>query len=243
MKTGIQLYSFKPEIDSGEFDRALNLAARCGVEGVELFSFYDIPAIRYRKTLNEAGVVCYGSHNHLQPLLNDLDHVMEYNYILGNQLVLCDYLYPEEHGTRDKWLFVAESFNKIAEKLKHNGFDFAYHNHAFEFEEVFDGECGMDILLNNTDPFLVGIELHINQLPKYGIDQAAYIKKLSRRLKVLHVHTFMMDGTQFDSTVAINAAKQLDVQWAVIENIFSAPADIEAVKRCVGTIRDLTRGL
>jgi sugar phosphate isomerase/epimerase len=243
MKVGIQFYSFKPEIDSGGFDKALRMAARCGVEGVELFSLYDIPSITYRKALNDAGVVCYGTHNHLKPLLGDLDNVMAYNYVLGNPMVICHFLMPDERGTKDKWLFVAESLNKIGATLKHNGFEFSYHNHDFEFGEVFDGECGMDILLKNTDPHLVGIELHIGQLPRFGIDQAEYIKKLGRRLKVLHVHTFQREGEPFDSAVAINAAKEFCVEWAVVENVFSAPTDINAVKKSVGTIRDLARGL
>jgi len=243
MKVGVQFYSFKPEIDAGGFDKALDLAARCGVEGVELFSLYDIPAITYRKALNEAGVVCYGTHNHLQPLVKDLDHVMEYNYALGNPMVICHFLLPDERGTRDKWLQVAEALNKAAAILKRNGFEFSYHNHDFEFGEVFDGECGLDILLNNTDPYLVGVELHIGQLEKFGIDQAEYVKKLGRRLKVLHVHTFGMGGAPYDSASAIRAAKELDVGWAVVENVFPAPTDVAAVKKSIDTIRDLTRGL
>ena len=243
MKVGIQFYSFKPEIDAGGFDRAISLAGRCGVEGVELFSMYDIPAIKYRKALNDAGVVCYGTHNHLQPLINDLDGVMAYNYTLGNPMVICHYLLADERGTKEKWLRVAEELNKAAAILKHNGFDFTYHNHDFEFSEVFDGECGLDILLANTDPHLVGVELHIGQLPKFGIDQVAYIKKIGRRLKTLHVHTFLQAGEPFDSSAAINAAKELNVGWAVIENVFNAPTDIADVKASVGIIRDLTRGL
>jgi len=243
MKVGVQFYSFKPEIDAGGFDKALDMAARCGVEGVELFNMYDIPAIKYRKALNEAGVVCYGTHNLLAPLVNDLDHVMEYNYALGNPMIVCCFLLPDERGTKDKWLYAAESMNKAAAILKHNGFEFSYHNHDFEFGEVFDGECGLDILLNNTDPHLFGIQLHIGQLSKFGLDQAEYVKKLGRRLKVLHVHTFGMGGAPYDSASAIKAAKDLDVEWAIVENVFQAPTDICAVKASVGTIRDLTRGL
>lgn len=243
MKVGIQFYCFNPEIQEGGFDKAINIAARCGVEGVELYSMYDIPAIKYRKALNDAGVVCYGTHNHLSPLVDDLDHVMEYNYALGNPMVLCHYLLPDERGTKDRWLYTAEALNKAAATLKHNGFEFAYHNHDFEFGEVFDGERGMDILLANTDPQLVGVELHIGQLPRFGIDQVEYIKKLGRRIKILHVHTFQMAGEPFDSAPAIAAGKELDVGWAIVENVFKAPTDICAVKESVGTIRDLARGL
>jgi len=243
MKVGVQFYSFNPEIKAGGLEKALGIAARCGVEGVELFNLYDIPAMTYRKALNDAGVVCYGTHNVLKPLVENLDHVMEYNYVLGNPMIVCCFLMPDERGTKDKWLYAAESMNKIAATLKHNGFDFSYHNHDFEYSEVFDGECGMEILLNNTDPYLVGVQLHIGQLPKFGIDQAEYIKKLGRRLKVLHVHTFLSEGVPFDSAAAINAAKALDVEWAIVENVFSTPTDICAVKKSIGEIRDLVRGL
>lgn len=244
MKTGIQFYSFMPEIEADGFDKALDIAARCGVDGVELFNRYDIPAIKYRKALNNAGVTCCGTHNVLQPLLCDLDHVMEYNYALGNTMVLCCYLMPDERGTKDKWLRAADSMNRTAATLKHNGFEFAYHNHDFEFAETFDGECGMDILLNNTDPALVGIELHIGQLPKFGLDQAAYVKKLGRRLKILHAHTFLTDENDpFDSAPSIEAAKEFDVGWAIVENVFPAPTDIAAVKKSVGAIRSMALGL
>jgi sugar phosphate isomerase/epimerase len=242
MKVGIQLYSFNPEINAGGLDKALRIAARCGVDGVELFNLYEVPAMKYRKALNDAGVVCYGTHNLLKPLLENIDGVMEYNYVLGNPMIVCCFLTQDERGTKDKWLQAADSLNNVAAVLKRNGFDFAYHNHDFEYAEVFDGECGMDILINNTDPNLVGIQLHIGQLPRFGIDQAEYIKKLGRRLKILHVHTFAREGEPFDSSAAIDAAREFDVEWAVVENVFNAPTDIAAVKKSVNEIRDLTRG-
>jgi sugar phosphate isomerase/epimerase len=180
----------------------------------------------------------------LSPLLNNLDHVMEYNYTVGNKVILCHFLLPEERGSKDKYLFAAESFNKIAATLKHNGFDFAYHNHDFEFREVFDGKCGMDLIVENTDPHLVGLELHIGQLAQFDLDPVAYIKKLGRRVQLLHVHAFSgKDNAPFDSIPALKAARELDVPWAILENVYPIPIDFARVKQDVASIRDAAKGL
>ena len=67
----------------------VKLACAAGIDGLELYSYYDVPALTYRKLMNEAGVVCCGTHNHWAPLRDDLDHVMEYNYVLGNRTIIC----------------------------------------------------------------------------------------------------------------------------------------------------------
>jgi len=169
--------------------------------------------------------------------------VMEYNYVLGNDTVLCHFLKEDERGSKDKYLFAAESFNKIAATLKRNGFHFAYHNHDFEFREVFDGKCGMDLLVEHTDPHLVAFELHIGQLPKFGLDVPGYVRKLGRRIKLLHVHAYIEKPDEpFDSKPAIDVARGLDVPWAILENVYPLPVDGAYVKQTVNAIRDFARG-
>jgi len=269
MQTGIQFYTFIDWIKQNKVEEALELAAQSGADGVEFFSYLDVPegtkALTMRKALNNAGIVCCGCHNHLKPLLNNLDFIMEYNYTLGNKNVLCHWLIEkEERGSRDNYLRAADAFNNIAAKLKKNGFDFSFHNHGFEFEEVFDGERGYDILLKNTDPYLVGFELHIGALPMFGLDIADYIRNvLGRRLKLLHVHTktfapkkdpppppppgkekdpayFPFELAPFDSAPAIKEGRKLDVPWAILESMYM-PFDYEELKRDVELVRALGR--
>jgi sugar phosphate isomerase/epimerase len=246
MKTGIQFYMFIELIKQNKVEEAIELAARSGVDGVEFFSYLDLPEgtkpLMLRQALNSAGIVCCGCHNHLKPLTENLDFVMEYNYILGNKNVLCHWLIEkEERGSRENYLRAADSFNKVAYKLKKNGFDFAFHNHGFEFEEVFEGERGYDILLKNTDPQLVGFELHIGALPMFGLDIVDYINNvLGRRLKLLHVHTSTFGPNRtierFDSVPAIKASRLLDVPWAILESMYF-PFDYEQLKSDVSLVR------
>lgn len=241
MKVGMQLYSLSPVVNAGNWQDAVRLACASGIDGLELYSYYDVPALTYRKLMNEAGVECCGTHNYWASLRDDLDHVMEYNYVLGNQTVICHYLKEEERGSRENYLRVAESLNEIGGKLKRNGFDLLYHNHDFEFKEVFDGERGMDLLLRHTDPFLVGMELHIGQLPQFGLDIPEYVRGLGRRIKVLHVHAF--NGEEpFDSRPGVEAGKELDVPWAVLENVYPEDCGVERIAGDVEALRRMTRG-
>lgn len=241
MKVGMQIYSLSPIVNQGRYEDAVRLACASGIDGLELYSYYDVPALSYRRIMNDAGVVCCGTHNHWTPLRDDLDHVMEYNYILGNETIICHYLLEEERGSRDNYLRVAESLNQIGAKLQRNGFRLLYHNHDFEFREEFDGKRGMDLLLENTDPFLVGMELHIGQLPQFGIDIPDYIAGLGRRLKVLHVHAFNGDQP-FDSRPGVEAGRKLDVSWAVLENVYPEDCGAERLQKDVEALRSMTRG-
>lgn len=240
MKVGMQFYSFSPLVEAGKFDEAMRMACRSAVDGLELYSHYDVPALTYRKLLNEAGIACIGTHNHWTPLRDDLDSVMEYNYVLGNETILCHYLLEEERGSRDNYLRVAESLNGIGAVLRRNGFRLLYHNHDFEFAEVFDGKCGMDLLLENTDPCLVGLELHIGQLPHFDIDIPGYIKKLGGRIKLLHVHAFSGEEA-FDSAPAVAVGKELGIPYAILENVYPADTEPGRVQADVAKLRDLTR--
>lgn len=240
MKTGMQLYSLSPLVNAGRYQDAVKLACDAGIDGLELYSYYDVPALSYRKIMNAAGVTCCGTHNYWASLRDDLDHVMEYNYVLGNKTVICHYLLEEERGSRENYLRVADSLNEIGAKLKQNGFDLLYHNHDFEFSEVFDGKRGMDLLLENTDPLLVGMELHIGQLPRFGLDIPEFIEKLGRRLKVLHVHAFNGDEP-FDSRDGILTARKFDVEWAVVENVYPEDCGVERIRRDIDAIRSMTR--
>ena len=244
MKVGMQFYSLFNMVKAGKFEQALELATTSGVDGIELYEHYDVPALVYRKAFNDAGIVCHGTHNGLTRLSKGLDRVMEYNYILGNSTIICHFLTEEQRGSRDKYLAAAQSLNEMGAVLKRNGFEFLYHNHDFEFRETFGTECGMDIILNNTDEHLVGVQLHIGQLPQFNIDAVQYIKKLGRRLKVLHVHAFLDEKPEnrFDSAPAIKAARELDVSWSVLENVYPLPVDRDMLKNDVAVLRSLAQG-
>jgi sugar phosphate isomerase/epimerase len=81
---------------------------------------------------------------------------------------------------------VAAAFNKAGKECKKRGLKFGYHNHDFEFEKQ-DGKTLYDVLLENTDPSLVGMELDLGWVVASGNDPIAYFKKHPRRFPLWHL--------------------------------------------------------
>ena len=62
----------------------------------------------------------------------------------------------------------------------------AYHNHNFEFDTV-DGIVPYDMLLEQTEPELVDMELDLFWIAYAGVDPLSYIKDYAGRFSMLHV--------------------------------------------------------
>ncbi|MEL6989715.1 MAG: TIM barrel protein, partial [Bacteroidota bacterium] len=61
--------------------------------------------------------------------------------------------------TMENYKRMAPKLNKIGEHIRNNSnLGFAYHNHGFEFEDH-NGECGYDIILKETDPSFVKLQI------------------------------------------------------------------------------------
>ena len=231
MRSGMQLYCVNKLLEK-DFEAGMRLAARAGFDGLEVYHLYEgIKAIEYRKAINAAGAVCCGTHNNLTRLRTSLDEVMEYNYALGSDTVISHWLNPDERDSLDKMLAFCEYLNEMGVILRRNGFKLLYHNHDFEFGGSFNGKTLMEIILENTDPLLVGIQLHVAQLPPFGIDPVEYIYKLGQRLKNLHVDLVDFSGKPAVELCekAMAAGKELGVEWAVYEHVYPIDATGETL--------------
>lgn len=78
---------------------------------------------------------------------------------LGAEYLVCPYLMPYERQNLDQYKRLAEQLQNTGELCVKSGLRFAYHNHAFEFEEM-EGRIPLDIILE-TDPEAVQLELDI----------------------------------------------------------------------------------
>ncbi|MBA3450521.1 MAG: sugar phosphate isomerase/epimerase, partial [Chloroflexia bacterium] len=66
---------------------------------------------------------------------------------------------------------------------------FAYHHHDFEFFPLADGDGDtlFNILVKETDPTLVGIEVDVYWAARAGIDPAQLLGELQGRVPLLHL--------------------------------------------------------
>jgi sugar phosphate isomerase/epimerase len=82
---------------------------------------------------------------------------------------------------------------------------FAYHNHSFEFEPV-DGKLPYDMLLAETDPKLVKMEMDLYWTVKGGADPLTYFKRYPGRFPLVHVKGMDKSGNM----ASVNASNSID---------------------------------
>ena len=113
----------------------------------------------------------------------------------------------------------------IGRACHEKGFEFAYHNHSFEFQK-FDGKTGMDILFDNCPPHLVRAEVDVYWVKHGGEDPVTRIDKLGSRVISLHLkdmaagpdQEFAPVGTGLlDFKAILDAAAILGVKYGAVE--------------------------
>jgi sugar phosphate isomerase/epimerase len=147
--------------------------------------------------------------------------------------------------TMEDVLKTADLCNKLGKKCSEKGMKFYYHNHSQEFIKIGD-KFALELLLENTNPEYVSIELDTYWVARAGLDPIEMIKKLGSRCKIIHqkdlsskadpVNLFdLMQGTINAETVMgamMNGAKETDIVEVGtgildIEEIYKTAAELD----------------
>jgi sugar phosphate isomerase/epimerase len=104
----------------------------------------------------------------------------------GFDYAVYPYVPPQERAGIEGMKRIAENLTQAAKDAHANGLQVCYHNHAFEFEPM-GGTTPFEVLLSNTDPKLVGLELDIFWVVTGGHDPVELINKYRDRVHLLHL--------------------------------------------------------
>ncbi|MCZ7648652.1 MAG: sugar phosphate isomerase/epimerase [Planctomycetota bacterium] len=113
--------------------------------------------------------------------------------------------------------------NEYGRRARDAGLTLCYHNHSWEFKEVFDGVSGMRILLEETDPQHVKCCFDTYWVADGGEDVVAYLTKHRERIGMLHLKdrkggTFTEVGAgELDWPGIFKAIEPLNLPWVVTE--------------------------
>lgn len=86
-----------------------------------------------------------------------------------------------------------EVFQKTGEACKKAGIQFAYHNHATEFDAVEGGKTPYELILSQTDKDLVKMELDLAWATKAGKDPVELFKGQPGRFPLWHIKDIKAD--------------------------------------------------
>ncbi len=105
---------------------------------------------------------------------------------IGHEYIVMPWIPEERRKTLDDWKNFAQVFNRDGQMAHDAGIQFAYHNHDFEFPKL-EGQIPYDVLLQNTDPRLVQLEIDLYWITKAGQDPLAYFARWPGRIPLVHV--------------------------------------------------------
>lgn len=210
-KIGIQLFSL-PKLLEKDFVAAIKMLANMGYKEVELFGPYPFsaPAAQaswkavapmlgfsgsgyFGKTMQEVksilkdhGISTPSAHTDLETLLNHMGKLGEAADVLGHRYVVLPAIPEERRKTLDDYKRIIADFNTIGENAKKVGLKFAYHNHGYGLKPV-DGQVPFQMVVEQTDPKLVFLEMDVFWTAAGGIEPVDYLKKYPNRYRALHL--------------------------------------------------------
>ncbi|MBB3062510.1 sugar phosphate isomerase/epimerase family protein [Microbulbifer rhizosphaerae] len=196
-KVGLQLYTLR-DLMAKSVPETLKLAASVGYREVEFAGYFDHKPKVLREILDSEGLTAPSTHAPLESLQKDFESLIEAAQILGHRYIVVPYLNDEQRGTGiDTYKRLAEQFNILGERCSKAGLKFAYHNHAFEFDKV-DDQVPYHVILAETDPQHVYMELDLYWIAKAGKDPLDYFRKHPGRFRLWHVKDMDENGNFAD---------------------------------------------
>lgn len=201
LAVGLQLYSVRNTLAQDPWGTLAQIA-EAGFKHLEAANHnarndagvgFGVGAAEFRSRLDELGMSIVGCH--INPLdLDILPAALDYQAELGNIQFGCDIeFYP--YGDIDYVMRRCEVFNEVGRLAKERGMRFYYHNHFQEFQR-FGDDFVYDLILENTDPDLVKLELDTYWMYRGGQDPIAWLEKCGDRVVLLHQKDFPADAPQ-----------------------------------------------
>jgi sugar phosphate isomerase/epimerase len=208
---------------------------------VELAGYGNSSPREVRAALDDLGMRAISAHTPLDRLSDRPAEVFAELQTLGCHYVVLPWLGQDYRGNAEVARRLAGQLGELAQRCQDEGFEFAYHNHDFEFAPL-DGSTMYEILTTGTDPGLVKLELDAYWAQYAGVDPVALLQQFSGRVPLLHVKD-MSKGTPKTFEVVgegimpfkeiLAAADQAGVEWYVIEHDMPANpmSDVERALR------------
>ena len=173
-KIGVQLYTVRSLMEK-DVEGTLAAVAGAGYTEVEFAGYFDKSPAEIKAMLDRHGLVSPSVHSgNITP--DAWAKALDAAHVIGHEYIVMPWIPVELRKTLDDWKRIAADFNRLAASAKAAGLQFAYHNHDFEFPLV-EGKVPYDLLLAETDPNLVKLEIDLYWITKGGQDPLTYFAR------------------------------------------------------------------
>ena len=235
---GLQLFSVR-DITGNDLEGALRAVAEMGYKYVEYAGFFGHSAEQVKEWQDKYGLQCSGTHSGWVELLpENIEATIAYHKTIGNP----NYIIPgADLSSLDKIIDFCAVMNKAQIRLAEEGISLAYHNHSHEFVVMpWGSTIHSELEKRGTFDFEIDTFWTFNA----GIDSIETLKRLSGRVKVIHLKDGIQGGA--GKSLGQGEAPVLRVrEYAVKNNIRMVvesegcdPTGLEEVKRCIDFLKE-----
>jgi sugar phosphate isomerase/epimerase len=196
MKIAAQLYTFL-DLEFSSLEKVASRLHSFGCDGVEIRNHRGKEsASELRGIFDTAGLSIDSVHlGYDQFLPETIGKTMEYHDSVGVKTLVLPYA-PlsifDNNPTK-----MTQEFRRMDETLAKNGFRFAYHNHAFEFQDKDEtGKTQFERLLEDTN---VSFQIDVYWIKTLNLDLLSKLQEWKSRICSLHIKDLADDG-KFTST-------------------------------------------
>lgn len=210
-RLGVQLFTIA-SLAARDFDAALRLIAESGYTEVEFFgpypfsaaesiaawaplaaqmgisrnAYFGMTASEVRARLDHYGLSAPSAQVDLRTVRTQLDALAEAAHTLGHRYVVIPSARTERLDSLDDYRRLADELNAIGARADALGLRFGYHNHGYE-HALIEGCVPYELLLAETDPALVTMELDIFWMTAGGGDPVHTLASYPGRFALIHI--------------------------------------------------------
>ena len=138
--------------------------------------------------IKNAGMQSIALGGSMAAMREDIEKYLLQAQVLETEYIVCywPWLSSADSPTREETLRAAENLNRLGETVKKAGLKLLWHNHDKEFVDVEGGRV-FDILMAETDPSLVAVELDWYWVIKGGAEPVELFHQYPGRFPLAHV--------------------------------------------------------
>lgn len=225
-RIALQLFTVRDYVADSMIDTLLRVAD-LGYHGVEFAGLFNHEPAKLRAHLDSLGLAVCGTHTGLDQLTDDFDKCVRDARTLGTEIIVVPYLAEEYRGPQG-YVEASRMMAEFATRLRDVGMRLAYHNHSFELEPLGSGSLarGIDIIIADTPPDLVLLEIDVYWLRHGGVNPLAFLSTYGGRCPLLHLkdmkdeqsRRFAEIGTGIiDFASCVRLARESGVEWLIVE--------------------------
>ncbi len=236
MKTqvALQLYTVRDALEK-DFVGTLRQVSKMGYAGIEYGGTGGMSVGDFKKLLKDLNLIPMSAGAGLKALQDEKSR-NEFLARCGELETKMFMIGYEKRDSAASWKEFGGQLTEVGKIVKAAGVTLQYHNHAHEFEK-YDGKTAHEIIGEAADPDCVKFQLDVGWVQRAGEDPVAWMKKLGKRIRTIHVKdTTAGDDPQWTEVgtgvlplAAVHAAAQeLGIDWYIVEQDTWARPSVEA---------------